>query len=121
MARPGVDLLLGGRRDPTFGPVVVLGAGGIYAEILGSVARRVAPLSRREAESMVDELAIARILRGARGQAACDVGAVVDALLALARLLVDAPEIAEVDVNPLRVHAAGQGVTAIDARIILAR
>jgi acyl-CoA synthetase (NDP forming) len=117
MVTGGRELILGGRQDPHFGPVVLVGLGGIFAEIFEDIAVRVTPISRREAVDMIDSLRGAQILKGARGQQPVDTESVVDALLRLSQLLNDFPEIVELDVNPLRVLQ--DGCCALDARIIL--
>lgn len=119
MVSGGRELILGGRQDPQFGPVVVVGLGGIFVEILNEVSVRVAPVARWEAREMIEELRGAQILKGARGDQASDIEAVVDALLRLAQLLQDFPEIQEVDINPLRVFYEGEGCRALDARMLL--
>ena len=119
MATGGRELILGGRQDAQFGPVIMVGMGGIYVEILQEVALRVAPISRREALSMISELRSAPILTGARGHKRSDIDAVVDTLLRLSQLLCDLPEIQELDINPLRVFHEPDGCQALDARIIL--
>jgi acetyltransferase len=121
MAADGHELILGGRRDAQFGPVVLVGLGGVFVEILGEAALRVAPLGRRDAQAMIAELRGAAILQGARGRPAADTAAVVEALLRVSQLLCDFPEIRELDVNPLRVFDETQGCLALDARIILQR
>ena len=98
--------------------VAIVGLGGIFVELYGDVAVRVAPISRPEAARMVASLRGAQILAGARGRASADVDSLVDALLRVAQLLVDFPEIAELDVNPLRVFEEGRGSRALDARVI---
>jgi acetyltransferase len=119
MITGGRELILGGRQDPQFGPVVLVGLGGIFVEIFEEVAVRVAPISRRDAMEMIEELRGAPILKGARGHKRSDIDAVVDALLRLSQLLVEFPEIRELDVNPLRVFHEDGGCCALDARIIL--
>ena len=118
MVTGGQELILGGRQDPQFGPVVLVGLGGIFVEILEEVAIRVAPVNRREAEEMVESLRGAAILKGARGHKPADIPALVEALQHLSQLLVDFPEIKEVDINPLRLFHAGEGCRALDARVI---
>lgn len=117
MATGGHEAMIGARRDATFGPCVALGAGGIHAEIIDDVAVRLAPVGEAEAHEMIEELAFGKILKGARGGAACDVASLVDALMRVAALICRHPEIREVDVNPLIVDASG--AVAVDARIIL--
>ena len=113
----GRELILGGKRDPSFGPVVMFGLGGVYAEVFGDVAFRLAPLGRQDAEEMMFEVQGSRLLRGVRGEPPADVDAVVEALLALSRLMVACPEVAEIDVNPLLVFE--QGVAGVDARAVV--
>jgi len=119
MVSGGRELILGGRQDPHFGPVVLLGLGGIFVEIFEESVVRVAPISKREAMEMVKDLRGYPILTGARGHKTSDIEALVDFLLRLSQLLRDFPEIKELDVNPLRLFRAGQGASALDARIIL--
>jgi acyl-CoA synthetase (NDP forming) len=112
----GAELLLGGRRDPTFGPLVLVGLGGILAEVLDDVAIRLAPVAPDEAATMLDELRGRAILDGARGRPGIDRAAVVDAIVALGRLLADDPTIDEVDANPF---ISGPGATAaVDALVV---
>jgi acetyltransferase len=120
MAVGGRELILGGRQDEHFGPVVLVGMGGIFVEIFEEVSVRVVPISRREALAMVEELRGSPILMGARGQKRFDVEAVVEAILRLGQLLQDFPQIEELDINPLRVFHEGDGCRALDARVILA-
>ena len=119
MMTGGRELILGGRQDKQFGPVVLVGLGGIFVEIFEQAALRVAPVSRREAREMIDELGGSKILMGARGEKPHDIDAIIDAILRLSQLLVDFPQISELDINPLRVRHEGEGCAALDARIIL--
>jgi acetyltransferase len=119
MITGGHELILGGRQDAQFGPVVLVGIGGIFVEILQQVSLRVAPISRREALDMLEELQGASILMGARGHKRADIEATVNALLRVSQLLCDFPAIRELDINPLRVLSESKGCQALDARIIL--
>lgn len=119
MLSGGREVILGGKHDPSFGPVVMFGLGGVYVEVFEDVAFRLAPLTREEAEGMVSEVQGSRLLRGVRGEPPADVGAAVESLLALSRLLVECPEVVEVDVNPLLVFE--RGVAAVDARVVVRR
>jgi acyl-CoA synthetase (NDP forming) len=119
MASGGRELILGGRQDPQFGPVVLVGLGGIFVELFEEVVVRVAPISRREAREMVQSLRGYAVLAGARGSQPTDIPALEEALLRLSQLLSDFPEIKELDINPLRVFQAGAGCRALDARVIL--
>jgi len=119
MATGGRELILGGRHDPQFGPVVLVGLGGIFVEIFEESQVRVAPLSQRTALEMIQNLRGYQILAGARGHKPVDINSVVETLLRLSQLLVDFPDIKELDINPLRVFHAEEGCSALDARIIL--
>jgi acetyltransferase len=119
MATGGRELILGGRQDEQFGPVVLIGLGGIFVEVFGEVALRVAPITHREALSMLEELRGAPILMGARGHKRSDIEAVIEAILRLSQLLCDFPQIREIDINPLRVYHEPDGCQALDARILL--
>ncbi|KUL20695.1 acyl-CoA synthetase [Streptomyces regalis] len=118
MAPAGVDLVVGARRDPVFGPVVLAGLGGTTAEALADVALRLAPLSREEAAGMPAELAGRALLDGWRGGPALDHLALGEVVEALGDLLVAHPELAEIEINPLRLTA--QGLVALDAVCIAA-
>ncbi|HEY9074225.1 MAG TPA: acetate--CoA ligase family protein, partial [Desulfobaccales bacterium] len=113
----GVELLLGLKRDPQFGPVLVAGAGGIYTEIFQDIARAFVPLTRDRARTMLKSLKIYSILAGARGQAGVHLEALLDLMLALSRLAADYPEIRELDLNP--VVADPRGCACVDWRIVV--
>ena len=119
MVTGGRELILGGRQDPQFGPIVLIGLGGIFVEIFEEVAMRVAPITRLDALEMIESLRGFQILLGARGHKPADLDAVVNALLHLSQLLCDFPEIQEIDINPLRVFHEQDGCRALDARMIL--
>lgn len=121
MVSGGQEVIVGARRDQQFGPVVMFGLGGILVELYQDVSFRLAPLTRSDALDMIDEVTASKLLRGFRGAPPADEEAVVDALLRVSQLVTDFPEIAEVDVNPLRVFAAGHGCRAVDARVFLTR
>jgi acyl-CoA synthetase (NDP forming) len=119
MVTGGQELILGGHQDPNFGPVVLIGLGGIFVEVLEEVSLRVAPITPKEAREMIDELRGAPILKGARGHKPSDLHAVSEALLRLSQLLIDFPDIRELDINPLRVFQENSGCRALDARIMI--
>ena len=119
MVTGGRELIVGGRQDPQFGPVVLVGLGGIFVEIFEEVVVRVTPISRDQAERMIFELRGSQILKGARGHMPSDIDSVVDAILRVSQLLIDFPEIDEVDINPLRVFHEQGGCRALDARMII--
>lgn len=116
MLRGGQELIVGTRRDPQFGPLALVGSGGVEVELLRDVALGLAPLSRAEAERMLDGTRAGLRLRGWRGAPAGDREAVLDALLRLAQLACDFPEIAELEINPLYVLPEGRGALALDVR-----
>ncbi len=118
----GVEMLLGARRDPQFGPVVLLGMGGVQAELLRDTSLRLAPVSRRDAQEMIYNLKTEALLKGYRGKPPADVPALVDAIVAfsdMALALGDA--LIEAEINPLFVLTAGRGVKAADGVVLLAR
>ena len=120
MVAGGKEVILGMTRDPSFGPLLMFGLGGIYVEVLKDVAFRVAPIGPDEAEAMIREIQSFPLLRGVRGEKPSDMPAMVEALGRLSQLCVDFPEILELDVNPLLVKPEGGGAVAIDARLALA-
>lgn len=117
------ELVVGGFHDESFGPVVMVGLGGVFVELLQDVAFRICPISRLDAEEMLAELKAAPLLKGFRGGPSVDLNRVIDALLAIGGstgMLVDlADELAELDINPLMLSAAG--AVAADARMVLHR
>lgn len=119
MVRKGQEVIVGGKRDPVFGPVIVFGLGGILVEILHDVSFRLAPVSKKEALEMIRETKGSRILAGFRGGAEYDIEAVADTIVKLSRLMNDFPEIEEVDINPLRVNERNKGVIALDVKMVL--
>lgn len=115
----GVECILGIRRDPVFGPVVMVGSGGIFAEVLADVAFRKAPIDLTEAKRMIAELKGARLLEGTRGRPRCDVDALAGAVAALSRFAAAHADVVEsVDVNPFVVFPEGEGGLALDALVI---
>ena len=115
----GVECILGVQRDPVFGPVVMVGSGGLLAEVLNDVTFRKAPVGRAEAKRMIAELAGAAVLEGARGRPRCDVDALAGAVAALSRFAAAHADVIEsVDVNPLVVRPRGEGSFALDALIV---
>jgi acyl-CoA synthetase (NDP forming) len=113
----GLELLVGGRRDPGFGPLVLAGLGGRLAELLGEVALALAPIGREEARAGLGEGRLGTLLRGYRGGPPVDAGALAAVVAGLGDLLVDHPELAELEVNPL--IATGGGLVAVDALVLV--
>lgn len=119
MARGGVELIAGVSRDPVFGPVVMVGMGGIHAEILKDVAVQVAPVSEEEAARMIRSLRMYPLLDGARGQAKSDVGAAARTVARLSEFACrHAGDVAEIDMNPILVRPEGEGVLVLDALMV---
>jgi hypothetical protein len=117
MAPTGIEVIAGGRRDPVFGPAVLVGLGGVLAEVLDDVAVLLAPVSPAEVRARLEMLRGAALLRGARGRAGVDLDALATAVAAIGDLLVADPRIVEVDCNPL--VAAPSGVVAVDALVVV--
>jgi acyl-CoA synthetase (NDP forming) len=113
---PGVELLIGARRDESFGAVVAAGVGGIFTEVMREVAFRLAQLDHDEARAMLHEGARGRLLAGPRGFPACDDGPLIDALLGVGDLMLAEPRILEIDLNP--VIAGGRDAVAVDVLLI---
>jgi acyl-CoA synthetase (NDP forming) len=117
MAGAGFELLIGSYRDRFFGPVITLGAGGTYTELVRDFTLRVAPFSVGEAEEMMNELRISRILKGYRGKAPYDVECLKDVIVKLSRMMLENPSINQMEFNPFFVFASGGAV--VDARVLL--
>ncbi len=116
----GLEVIVGAVDDPVFGPVVVFGLGGIYTELLKDVTHGFAPFDAAAAKEMISRIRGSALLTGLRGQPALDVDALADTLSRVSLLIADhAGRIAELDINPLFVRPAGQGVVAADALIVL--
>lgn len=118
MAAPGVEMIVGGKRDAAWGPVVMVGLGGIWAEALKDARVLPADLTETEIEAELRKLKGARILAGMRGSAERDVQAVARIAATLGALLRARPEIREIDLNPVTVYARGEGALALDALIV---
>lgn len=117
MAPPSTEVIVGATKDPQFGPALMFGFGGIFVEVLKDVAFRIAPITKLEAQEMITEVKAYPILRGYRGQPPADVNAIVEILLNTSKLVMDHPEIKELDLNPILVYE--KGAITVDARIIL--
>ena len=117
MAKPGTEFILGARRDPVFGPVILAGIGGIFTEIFRDSAMDLAPVDEKGALAMLGRLKGAALLAGYRGQAPLDTAAIASAVSALSRLIAQRKDILEIDVNPL--IASPDGAVAVDALVRL--
>jgi acyl-CoA synthetase (NDP forming) len=119
MVRGGVEMILGVQNDPVFGPVVMLGLGGIFVEVLRDVTFRIAPFGAEEAHRMIGELRGRAMLEGARGQPPCDIEALAQALSKLSVFVAaKSAEFTSIDINPLLVRPKGEGAAALDALIL---
>ncbi len=117
MVQSKKETIIGINNDPQFGPMLMFGLGGIYVEVLKDVSFRIAPISREDASEMINEIKAVNLLKGARGEKSSDIGSIVDVLLKVSQLVMDFPEIIEMDINPLFVKKEGQGSIAGDVRI----
>jgi acetate---CoA ligase (ADP-forming) len=117
MAPPGSEMIIGGRNDPQFGPVILCGFGGIFVEVYKDTAIRVVPIDEEMASQMIEELRGAAILKGFRGRQPYDVDGFARAIVSISRLLTEHPEIRSLDINPFILFGEGQGGIVVDARI----
>jgi len=121
MCKKGQEVILGMKRDPQFGPMMMFGMGGIYVEVLRDVAFYLAPLTAEEAKEMLVETKTYGLLKGARGQEGIDIDAVAEGLQRLSQLVTEFPQIQEMDINPYVVGPVGTRPIAVDARITVAQ
>ena len=119
MASAGTEVIMGLNRYPIFGPLLMFGSGGIFVEVFQDVSFRLAPIGRNEARRMVREIKGYKLLQGFRGKPKGDIEFIEKCLVSLSNMAMNHPEIMELDINPLLVHAAGQAATAADCRMIL--
>jgi acyl-CoA synthetase (NDP forming) len=117
MAKLGTEVIIGMTKDPSFGPVLMFGLGGIFVEVLKDVAFRIVPLEKKDAAEMVQEIKGKKLLEGYRGEDPADIPYLEDVLLKLPDLVDKTGGIAEIDMNP--VFAYKKGAVVVDARIIL--
>ena len=119
MITGGKEVIIGINRDPQFGPLLMFGLGGIYVEVLKDVTFRIPPISEQEVREMVSEIRSYHLLRGVRGEKPADLDAIADCILRVAQMVIDFPEIVEMDINPLMVKPVGAGAVAVDFRFVL--
>jgi acyl-CoA synthetase (NDP forming) len=117
MAPHGYELIIGAKRDPAFGQVLIFGMGGIYAELLKDIAVRMLPVNEKTALKMISEIKGSAILKGYRGESTCDLQAVARCIARISRLLADHPEIVNLDINPLIAHEERKGCIIVDAKM----
>ncbi len=122
MLPPGLEIILGLKKDPVFGQTILFGLGGIYVELLKDVALRTAPLRESDAREMLEEIQGKALLDGVRGQSPRDRQALINIMMQLSRLAVElGDDISELDINPLILYSEGEGAVAADALIIRAK
>jgi len=119
MVKGGIETIVGVTHDPTFGPLVMFGSGGIYAELIKDVALKLHPLTDLDARELVSSIKMAKLFEGYRGSPPSDIQALEDLLLRLSALVEDMPEITELDLNTVKVMSQGEGYWVVDARIIV--
>lgn len=115
----GTEVILGVKRDPSFGSVVMFGLGGIFVEIFRDVSFRVAPIDKKSAIDMIKEIQSSKMLMGARGRKVLDIDSIAEAIMRLSQLALECPQIKELDINPLIVLEEGKGCLVADAKIII--
>lgn len=117
MATPGREVIIGGKHDNEFGPVILFGLGGVFVEVLKDMVLRIAPLEVDDAAGLISDIKGAPLLGSFRGQPAADKNALIQCIVAVSRLLFEHPEIINLDINPLIVGEEGEGCTIVDAKI----
>jgi acetyltransferase len=117
MVPAGIELIVGGKRDREFGPVILFGLGGIFVEVFKDTILRVAPVDETTAEAMIDAIKGSKLLKGFRGSKPSDIKALAHVLVHVSSLLMDHPEITSLDINPLIVLEKGKGCVAVDVKI----
>jgi acetyl coenzyme A synthetase (ADP forming)-like protein len=119
MVNEGIEAIVGVTQDPSFGPLIMFGSGGVYAELMKDVVLRLHPISDLDAEEMINSIKMSSLFKGFRGSPPADIRAVQDLLLRLSAMVEDIPHIAELDFNPVKVMPQGKGYYIVDARIML--
>lgn len=119
MVTEGKEVILGMNKDPQFGPVLMFGLGGIFVEVLKDVTFSLAPITAEECHRMIETTKTYKLLTGTRGEKPVDIESIVSCIQRMSQLVMDFPEIDEIDINPLKVGPEGDGAIVVDARIIL--
>ena len=121
MAPKGLEVIIGMRRDPTFGPLMMFGLGGTMVELLKDISFKVAPLTSEDIDEMIEKTLAGKLLKGYRSSAKADIKAVKDTIARLSQLSLDNPAISEIEINPLIVYPEGQGAISLDSRAIMVK
>jgi len=119
MVPEGLEVIVGSTRDPTFGPVLMFGLGGIFVEVLKDVSFRIAPVTRYDAETMLNEIKAAKVLDGYRGTPPRDKEALVNIIIKLSKFMEEQEFVSDVDLNPIMAFEKGKGAKIADARILI--
>lgn len=119
MASKGLEVIVGMKRDVTFGPMIMFGLGGTIVELVKDVALKVAPLTERDIEDLIDQTMAGKLLKGFRGSKPADLEAVKQTIQKLASLAANHPQVQEIEINPLIVYPEGEGAISLDSRMIL--
>jgi acyl-CoA synthetase (NDP forming) len=115
----GTEIIVGVTKDPQFGHALMVGLGGIFVEVLKDVSFRLIPFTERDAREMLKELKAYKILEGIRGEPERDIDSLIGVMLAVSKMIVENPEITELDCNPTFVYEKGKGTLVVDARILI--
>lgn len=121
MVKKGVELIVGARRDPAFGPVVMCGLGGIYVEIMKDISFRALPMNRDIALSMLEEIRSYPLLLGARGEEKKDIESVIDTIIKIGAMIQKCERITDIEINPVIVYTIKDGIKGVDARILISK
>lgn len=121
MVKKGVELIVGARRDPSFGPVVMCGLGGIYVEVMKDISFRALPINRDIALSMLEEIRSYPLLLGARGEEKKDIESVIDTIIKIGSIIKNCERITDIEINPVVVYEIQNGIKAVDARILISK
>ena len=119
MVKEGVEAIVGVTHDPAFGPLIMFGLGGTYAELIRDIALRLHPLTDLDARELISSIKMAKLFEGYRGSPPSDTKALEDLLLRVSTIVEDIPEISELDLNPVKVMPQGEGYWVVDARIMV--
>jgi acyl-CoA synthetase (NDP forming) len=115
----GKEIILGMKRDPQFGPLLMFGLGGIYVEVIRDVSFRLAPIKELSARNMIESTKAYKLLSGVRGEEPSNIESIIESLQRISQLVMDFPEIQEIDINPLLVFQRGNGCKAVDGRMVI--
>jgi len=121
MVKKGIELIVGARRDSSFGPVVMCGLGGIYVEVMKDISFRAIPVSREIALTMLEEIRSYPLLLGVRGEEQKDIEVVIDTIIKISSVIKKCERISDIEINPVVVYDIKNGVKAVDVRILISK